>query len=792
MLRSQRLHVPSLAGAMGRPSAAMIPRATPVAKIDEPFEGIDDDDEVCGIDFITMEPITGADCRRMRDEEARMRTKAAAVAEKASTAVNPVVKSFTEEDGYDFFGKLRPAKPSSSKPSPPITMPTLPTGAASLQPEQLENSEKVDLPSSTASISTAITAVPRRRGRSSSTKDDSIRPAFRSTPLFAEFMRQQEGSPTARILFLDEGGEFRASLGAALLRHMLSKLRTSLDVTVHCASLGPATGRGPPSPTLQRTAAAMGISLNAEIAPPEFDNVTDAVRYDLILVMDRFDYQEVLKEISILDTINPGGNYSGRVRTLGPFGMAARRATPSQVAIDISDPLYDTYCESESAQQEALQGIAQELAFACRGLATYLIDLQVRCGGIFTLREALAQSLFCPLLAGELPPERDRLGTRGPARDDNFVVVHETGGRRRVARRASRMKKKGYWKDAANVEKELQQWMQVYKLDRLPTQRELRAGYASSLASAIDMHGGLAEFSSRLRVPMASRRPNGYWADFTNLERALKAFLKPVEEPAEAWPLLPSSKEVQELVGGALRSSSTSKKKKKNTVMLMPSVHELTAAGRADLLRAIREHGGVLAVAEKLGVRVRRGAGWDEATLLQELRTVGAQGNIAVKSFPLPSRDQLLTAGRGDLVSAIDKLGGIEYFRALDCSTRSSSTSSGTARSSLTAAPVRKLPVIEEVSEELAEWMKALGVRGRVPTRVELEVSGRKDLWVAVQRCGGGRRVAEHMGLDWVETRGRRRKKEKREESLRGGSMMGVDAAEEIRILDAYEEFVFV
>ena len=540
LLRSER---PSLKfpGRTGQFSST-IARVTPVAKIDEPFEGIDEDDEVCGIDFITLEPIVGAECRRMREEEARMRSLATAIAAKITNTDSTIATSSLDEDGYDFFGKIQQPKPRS-EPSPPTSVrvqasAASPVTAANQQLKPSSIAIAADTPLNTTTMSRAsITAasITHHRTRISTAienkeekEEEPLRPAFRSTPLFAEFMRQQEGSSTARILFLDEGGEFRASLGAALLRHMLSKLRTSLDVSVDCASLGPAsTGRGPPSPSLLRTAAAMGIPLNAEVAPPEFDNVADAVRYDLILVMDRFDYQEVIKEIAILDTINPGGNYSGRVRTLGPFGMAARRAIPSSVAVEISDPLYDL-CDDESAQQVALQGIAQELAFACRGLATYLIDLQVRCGGVFSLREALAQSLCCPLLAGELPAQRDRSMPQGQTqiKDDNFVVVRETNGQRRIVRRsASRMKKKGYWKDSVNVENELKQWMQIYKLDRLPTQRELRAAQASSLASAIDLHGGMAEFSSRLKVPMAARRPNGYWADFTNLSRALRAFL---------------------------------------------------------------------------------------------------------------------------------------------------------------------------------------------------------------------------------------------------------------------------
>lgn len=46
-------------------------------------------------------------------------------------------------------------------------------------------------------------------------------PVFRAAPYHAEAARQRRPSPTARILFLDEGCSCRAVLGAALLQTML-------------------------------------------------------------------------------------------------------------------------------------------------------------------------------------------------------------------------------------------------------------------------------------------------------------------------------------------------------------------------------------------------------------------------------------------------------------------------------------------------------------------------------------------------------------------------------------------
>ncbi len=50
-----------------------------------------------------------------------------------------------------------------------------------------------------------------------------------------------------------------------------------------------------------------------------FDDVDDSVNFDLIVVMDRFDHAEVLKEVAAYDNIFPGGFYALKVRRLAGF-----------------------------------------------------------------------------------------------------------------------------------------------------------------------------------------------------------------------------------------------------------------------------------------------------------------------------------------------------------------------------------------------------------------------------------------------------------------------------------------
>ena len=776
--------------------------ATHEEDLDEEYDSADD--EICGIDFVTLQPIRGADCRRLRLEEEKMQAQRAhAVAAKAESDAQLQKRS---QDGYDFFGRWQSSKPSSFSDEGKQTSSSSSSSSSSNSTSTAANSSASTIlqprfhvePSSSSSSASSSAAAAATAGSRIEAEDEApnfLRPAYRASPLLAEFQRQREKSTTARILFLDEGGEFRAALGAALLTHMLTRLRTALDVTVEYGSLGPLPGfnGGKPSAELLHTAAFMGIPLlhtdNSTPAVKQFEEVVDAVRYDLILVMDRFDHQEVLREVAILDAINPGGNYSGRVRLLGPFGMAARRATPPQVVQDIVDPLYHNQMDS-SGRQTALQAAAMELSFSCRGLATFLLDLQARCHDSLTLRAALAQSLRCPMLAGELPSQRDRSGGQNVSKDDEFTV-RAVNGQRQVMRRPS--KPRGYWKSIENVDAELRQWMKARRLERLPLQKELRASGASSLASAVDAHGGLSAFSVRLGVAMASRRPNGYWDNFENLQKALSAYVKPVSNS-----------------NNKKKNNSSSKRdgdeKMAVVAMMMPSVQELVRAGRSDLLGAISDHGGVVAVAARLGVNVRRGSGWDEAKILQELQSIARSGKISVGGA-LPTKDQLFRADRSDLVSAVNKLGGFAYFQELDRSSsskNSSSSSSNTNSSSGDILPfqsggkyrekasVRRIPLVEKVSQQVAAWMAANGHSNQLPMRSELEACGSADVWIAIQRCGGGRRVAEHMGLEWVETRGRRRRKEGENEAVMVTAVDEVDLKADVNILDAYEEFVFV
>ena len=65
---------------------------------------------------------------------------------------------------------------------------------------------------------------------------------------------------------------------------------------------------------------------------------------------------------------------------------------------------------------------------------------------------------------------------------------------------------RGYWKDVANVERELRAFMGLYGIaGRMPTARELQCRGANSLYGAIHKHGGFSALAQRLGL-----RPQRY------------------------------------------------------------------------------------------------------------------------------------------------------------------------------------------------------------------------------------------------------------------------------------------
>lgn len=556
-----------------------------------------------------------------------------------------------------------------------------------------------------------------------------------------------DGVRPLSILVMDEGGEVRSRLAGAMLVYMLKGVS---GVHVDVASLGPpvgvhdvaSNGAAERQQRLLERMVMLWMKNDSEAlamvrrVPRQFHEVKDPVAYDLMLVMDSYDLQEAMREVSVLDAMSPGHVYSSRVKMIAPFAGHVEGSRDRPVPRDIPDPLYifqsisTGQYRSTDRHAAELHALSRELAYCCKGVVDMLAGIEEYIGSQnntndaykMKSREVLQQILRCPGLWMEHP--------YGSVTRKYWVApqyhVRRVHGKKVIAKRMS--KERGYWKVFENVQKEVEQWMVAHGTETLPTQAMLRASGAHSLASAIDAHGGLSVFASRLGLKLHKRRPNGFWSNSDALKREIHAYI----------------------VEGSRG-------------MMMPTAQELVQAGRSDLVRAIRMHGGFSKVALLMGIEPHRsGHHWEEVEILNVLQHLKDEGRDISRSTIRELTDM------PGLESAIDRLGGFPYFMNLLHEENESCqlylTESMKHRGiddvwSYDGPVCEQLqcpkPYIEKVAKKVVSWIHVAGL-SRLPTRKELETHDRLDLWRCIQRAGGLQKLAEYLDMEYIETRGRK------------------------------------
>ena len=94
----------------------------------------------------------------------------------------------------------------------------------------------------------------------------------------------------------------------------------------------------------------------------------------------RWSIVQVLREVAVLDTINPGGFYAAKVRQLANFAAASTHFTskraPWAFGDGIEDPLYGNVGGHE--EEGSLWRTLRKLRLSCAGLAQFLVELQSR------------------------------------------------------------------------------------------------------------------------------------------------------------------------------------------------------------------------------------------------------------------------------------------------------------------------------------------------------------------------------------------------------------------------------
>jgi hypothetical protein len=290
---------------------------------------------------------------------------------------------------------------------------------------------------------------------------------------------------------------------------------------------------------------------------------------------------------------------------------------------------------------------------------------------------------------------------------------------RRPARRAR--KPNGYWLDMSNLRSELETYAVLahLPLDEMPTAAALRAANRRDLDNAITKAGGYRAVARELGLSAKSdeRKPHGYWKHFANIKAELHDF------------------------AAVHLAGDTSN---------MPSLADLRAAQRMDIVHGIEQHGGFETVADRMGLEYVAGkkkkAGYwkdwnvvaSELTVFVAARTqrqvppAKSSANPAV----MPSQGELVRAGRSDLSEAISDFHG--GFAA--------------AAAKMGYQPRHRdwslfCFLAREVYAFIREHNRDLPV---MPTTAMLKARGRTDLMNAITKYGGMSTVAARLGLKYV------------------------------------------
>jgi hypothetical protein len=240
----------------------------------------------------------------------------------------------------------------------------------------------------------------------------------------------------------------------------------------------------------------------------------------------------------------------------------------------------------------------------------------------------------------------------------------------------------------------------------MPTSTEVRQAGNKGLDQAINKLGGYALVAAQFGLTMKyTRKPGNYWNDFSHAETELLAFIKDHGTPG-----------------------------------FMPIKAELLKAGRGDLANAIiKGHGGIEAVAERLGLqlpaykRKQRGY-WEKfANVKDELLTfIEDYGTPGI----MPTQRALVQAGQESLAYAIDLHGG---FPAI--------AEQLELRLSYTKKPDAYWDDFSHIEQELLDYIQEHGASGIMPSRGELIKADLSELAGAFDRHGGSSAVAERLGL---------------------------------------------
>ena len=470
-----------------------------------------------------------------------------------------------------------------------------------------------------------------------------VRPVFRTTTLVAERRRKQvedeqflEGNKRKlKVLFVEEGLGCRSVLAKTIFSHAVAKskrlsLPGSSFVETDVAAILPHSVAMPIEADKRALDMTRRHGLKVEFDPsvPEnkirpFDDVNDSVNFDLIVVMDRFDHAEVLKEVAAYDNIFPGGYYALKVRRLAGFkacneshcivqqqqpggfvggasdgSSAAAAYAKGEDGLDISDPLYTCYsCDlSQEEEEDAFEMLYAEISEACEGLVHFISQLQevADLKGTQLAHEIATNLKTNDIALGSLAKRATRfsdtsassLGARGVRNNRNggrqggVHYINSNGEAVLLDGRKPQTKSRGYWMNMENVKKELIAWSEDNNRTPgiMPIVEDIKnSGSYMIFHSITKYHGGKGSVASRLGWKLDKRVSRGFWSKEENIIEALSPYL----------------------------DCEGSGKEGEEEECTIPTKSSLIERGRQDLVGAIDRVGGFKAVAQHLNLKIR-------------------------------------------------------------------------------------------------------------------------------------------------------------------------------------------
>ncbi len=169
---------------------------------------------------------------------------------------------------------------------------------------------------------------------------------------------------------------------------------------------------------------------------------------------------------------------------------------------------------------------------------------------------------------------------------------------------------------------------------------------------------------------------------------------------------------------------------------VMPTQTELRAANRSDLAQAISKHGGFPSVSQRLGLRLayRAPQYWDDfQNVERELHAFISEYGTPGK---LPTRLDLIKAGKSALGSSIARHGGSYTVAERLCLSLQ-----------VPRKPRKYWNDFANVEREVRAFAAVQGASGVMPTEKSLDAAKRGDLKNALTKHGGARVVAVRLNL---------------------------------------------